>query len=103
MATLLGRRRGLDDAARAALTTALADPIFELLPLKNLPDQIPFLPRRRTRVGDRLAGQGHRRDARLGGPPPGRWLPGDPAPLRADDPGSGQARRAAGRGRARPA
>ena len=44
MATLLGRRRGLDDTARAALTTALADPIFELLPLKNLPDQIPFLP-----------------------------------------------------------
>lgn len=44
MATLLGRRRGLDDAARAALRAALADPIFELLPLKNLPDQIPYLP-----------------------------------------------------------
>ena len=43
MATL-SRRRGLDDAARAALAAALADPIFELLPLKNLPDQIPFLP-----------------------------------------------------------
>jgi methylenetetrahydrofolate reductase (NADPH) len=44
MATILGRRRGLDEAAAAALQTALADPIFELLPLKNLPDQIPFLP-----------------------------------------------------------
>jgi methylenetetrahydrofolate reductase (NADPH) len=43
MATL-SRRRGLDDAARTALAAALADPIFELLPLKNLPDQIPLLP-----------------------------------------------------------
>ncbi len=30
--------------ARAALAAALADPNFELLPLKNLPDQIPHLP-----------------------------------------------------------
>jgi methylenetetrahydrofolate reductase (NADPH) len=44
MATLLGRRRGLDDTAQAALSAALADPIFELLPLKSLPDQIPHLP-----------------------------------------------------------
>jgi methylenetetrahydrofolate reductase (NADPH) len=44
MATLLGRRRGLDTDARKALRRALADPIFELLPLKNLPDQIPHLP-----------------------------------------------------------
>jgi methylenetetrahydrofolate reductase (NADPH) len=44
MAMLLGRKRGLDDASRAALAAALADPIFELLPLKNLPDQIPHLP-----------------------------------------------------------
>ncbi|MDH5243420.1 MAG: methylenetetrahydrofolate reductase [Chloroflexota bacterium] len=44
MATLPGRRRGLDDVARAALAAALADPIFEVLPLKNLPEQIPHLP-----------------------------------------------------------
>ncbi len=44
MATLPGRRRGLDEATRAALTAALADPIFEVLPLKNLPEQIPHLP-----------------------------------------------------------
>ncbi len=44
MASLLGRRRGLDEAARTALQAALADPIFELLPLKNLPDQVPELP-----------------------------------------------------------
>jgi methylenetetrahydrofolate reductase (NADPH) len=44
MVSLLGRRRGLDEASAAALGTALADPIFELLPLKNLPDQIPELP-----------------------------------------------------------
>jgi methylenetetrahydrofolate reductase (NADPH) len=44
MATLLGRRRGLDEAAAAALRAALDDPIFELLPLKNLPEQIPHLP-----------------------------------------------------------
>jgi methylenetetrahydrofolate reductase (NADPH) len=44
MVTLLGRRRGLDLDARTALRRALDDPIFELLPLKNLPDQIPHLP-----------------------------------------------------------
>jgi methylenetetrahydrofolate reductase (NADPH) len=44
MTGLLSRRRGLDEAASAALRSALADPIFELLPLKNLPDQIPHLP-----------------------------------------------------------
>jgi methylenetetrahydrofolate reductase (NADPH) len=44
MVSLLGRRRGLDEASRAALRAALEDPIFELLPLKNLPDQIPALP-----------------------------------------------------------
>jgi len=44
MATLIGRRRGLDAAASAALAAALDDPIFELLPLKNLPEQIPHLP-----------------------------------------------------------
>ena len=44
MATLLGRRRGLEAEARSALDAALEDPIFELLPLKNLPEQIPHLP-----------------------------------------------------------
>jgi methylenetetrahydrofolate reductase (NADPH) len=44
MATLLSRRRGIDVDGRAALRAALDDPIFELLPLKNLPDQIPALP-----------------------------------------------------------
>jgi methylenetetrahydrofolate reductase (NADPH) len=44
MTGLLSRRRGLDEASAAALRTALADPIFELLPLKNLPEQIPHLP-----------------------------------------------------------
>ena len=41
---LLGRRRGLEADARSALAAALDDPIFELLPLKNLPEQIPHLP-----------------------------------------------------------
>jgi methylenetetrahydrofolate reductase (NADPH) len=36
----------LDEGARAALHAALAEPVFELLPLKNLPDQIPHLPAR---------------------------------------------------------
>jgi len=44
MVSLLGRRRGLDEASTTALRSALDDPIFELLPLKNLPDQIPHLP-----------------------------------------------------------
>ncbi len=44
MASMLGRRRGLDDAGRAALREVLADPIFELLPLKSLPEQIGHLP-----------------------------------------------------------
>jgi methylenetetrahydrofolate reductase (NADPH) len=43
MAVLTGRR-GLDPTASAALREALADPIFELLPLKSLADQIPHLP-----------------------------------------------------------
>jgi methylenetetrahydrofolate reductase (NADPH) len=42
MATLT--RRGLDAGARTALRAALEDPIFEVLPLKNLPDQVPHLP-----------------------------------------------------------
>lgn len=41
---LLSRRRGLEGAARTALAGALADPIFELLPLKNIADQVPHLP-----------------------------------------------------------
>ena len=45
MARLLARRRGLDDASRVALRGVLKDPIFELLPLKNLADQVPHLPR----------------------------------------------------------
>jgi len=40
----VGRRGGLDAAGRAALAAVLADPIFEVLPLKNLPDQIGHLP-----------------------------------------------------------
>jgi methylenetetrahydrofolate reductase (NADPH) len=44
MARLLARRRGLDDGSRAALRNVLADPIFELLPLKNIADQVPHLP-----------------------------------------------------------
>src|SRR3954465_2699825 len=44
MASLLSRRRGLDDVGRSAVASVLGDPIFELLPLKSLPDQIPHLP-----------------------------------------------------------
>jgi methylenetetrahydrofolate reductase (NADPH) len=44
MARLLARRRGLDDASRRALVGVLADPIFELLPLKSVADQVPHLP-----------------------------------------------------------
>jgi methylenetetrahydrofolate reductase (NADPH) len=44
MARLLTRRRGLDDASRVALRNVLADPIFELLPLKNIAEQVPHLP-----------------------------------------------------------
>ena len=51
MAGLLARvgraglgRGGLDEAARAALRVVLADPIFELLPLKSTADQVAHLP-----------------------------------------------------------
>ncbi|HEX3428596.1 MAG TPA: methylenetetrahydrofolate reductase [Candidatus Limnocylindrales bacterium] len=44
MARVLSRRRGLDDASRVALQTVLGDPIFELLPLKSIADQLPHLP-----------------------------------------------------------
>ncbi|HUQ78071.1 MAG TPA: methylenetetrahydrofolate reductase [Patescibacteria group bacterium] len=39
-----GRRGGLDDTGRAALRHVLADPIFELLPLKSIGDQLAHLP-----------------------------------------------------------
>ena len=49
MAGLLRRRRGgLDDAGRAAVGHVLADPTFELIPLKNARDQAAFLPRGAT-------------------------------------------------------
>ena len=42
---ILGRRRaGLDTPARAALVRALEDPVFEVLPLKSLGDQVGELP-----------------------------------------------------------
>src|SRR5262249_35613222 len=44
MAGLLTRRRPLADGERAALRGVLADPIFELLPLKSIGDQLPHLP-----------------------------------------------------------
>jgi methylenetetrahydrofolate reductase (NADPH) len=46
MAGLLARRRGggLSEDARRALVLLLGDPIFELLPLKSIADQVPHLP-----------------------------------------------------------
>jgi methylenetetrahydrofolate reductase (NADPH) len=41
---LLRRRAGLDDAGRAGLRRVLADPTFELIPLKNARNQAAFLP-----------------------------------------------------------
>ncbi|HET7473820.1 MAG TPA: methylenetetrahydrofolate reductase [Candidatus Limnocylindrales bacterium] len=44
MTALLRRRRGLEPEAAGALAGVLADPIFELLPLKSIGDQVPHLP-----------------------------------------------------------
>ncbi|HLX34556.1 MAG TPA: methylenetetrahydrofolate reductase [Candidatus Limnocylindrales bacterium] len=48
MASILGRGRGrgpaLDEAGRAALERVLANPTFELIPLKNADDEAGFLP-----------------------------------------------------------
>jgi methylenetetrahydrofolate reductase (NADPH) len=41
---LLSRRRTLSGVERDALGRLLADPIFELLPLKSIADQVPHLP-----------------------------------------------------------
>jgi methylenetetrahydrofolate reductase (NADPH) len=41
----LGRRPRLDDPGRAALARVLADPTFELIPLKNVREQAAALPR----------------------------------------------------------
>ena len=54
MAGLVDRLRGrvaggLAEAEREALRGVLADPIFELLPLKSIADQIPALPGCRRR------------------------------------------------------
>ena len=38
----------VDDAGRAAVARVLADPTFELIPLKNARDQAAFLPRDAT-------------------------------------------------------
>jgi methylenetetrahydrofolate reductase (NADPH) len=46
MAGLLTRRRALGERERVALLEVLADPIFELLPLKSIADQVPHLPPR---------------------------------------------------------
>jgi len=45
VAGLLRRRGRVDDAGRTALATVLADPTFELLPLKNATDQQAALPK----------------------------------------------------------
>jgi methylenetetrahydrofolate reductase (NADPH) len=44
MSPLHRTHHGPDAAGRAALRDVLADPIFEVLPLKNLPEQVPHLP-----------------------------------------------------------
>ena len=44
MAALLTRRRALPDAERAALSAVLRDPIFELVPVKSIADQVGELP-----------------------------------------------------------
>lgn len=44
LASLLRRRASLDDAGRRAVATALADPTFELLPLKSAAEQQTYLP-----------------------------------------------------------
>ncbi len=41
---MFGRRRSLDAPARAALAAAVGDPLFELVPLKNVGPQSAFLP-----------------------------------------------------------
>src|SRR5215210_1480655 len=45
MAALLRRASRLDEPGRAALARVLADPTFELIPLKNVRDQAAGLPR----------------------------------------------------------
>lgn len=48
MAALLGRRRRLGAEGAAGLARVLADPTFELIPLKNVLDQAAALPRGAT-------------------------------------------------------
>jgi methylenetetrahydrofolate reductase (NADPH) len=54
----LGRRRVLDGEAAAALARVLADPTFELIPLKNVRDQVATLPRGATVSVTASAGKG---------------------------------------------
>ena len=100
---VLSRKRGLDAPARAALARRPRGPDLRAAAAQEpaRPDPVPA--GRRPRVRDGVAGQGHRCDARLGRAPPGRRLPRDPAPVGPDDPGPGEAGRAAGRAPARPA
>ena len=48
MTSLLRRARGLDAGGAAGLARVLADPTFELIPLKNVRDQAAALPRGAT-------------------------------------------------------
>ena len=48
MVAFLGRSRRLDEAGAAGLARVLADPTFELIPLKNVRDQAAALPRGAT-------------------------------------------------------
>ena len=81
----------------------LADPIFEVIPLRNLEEQAAHLPPGALVSVTASPAQGPRGDARLGGAAGRGRPPRDPPPLRADGPRPCRARRAAragARGRA---
>ena len=90
---LFRRRQTLAPPAREALARILADPTFELVPLKNALDQADVPAARATGLGHRVAGQGARGDRRAVRAAPGARLPGGAAPVGSDGPRPGPPRR----------
>ena len=103
MVSVLGRRRGLDEASTRRAANGARGPDLRAAAAQEPARPDPAPAAGRAGVGDGVTGQGHRRDARLGDPAARRRLPGDPAPVGPDDPRPGDAGRPARTGaRGRP-
>ena len=80
------RRRSVRGAEASALARALEDPIFELIPIRSLLDQVPHLPPGALVSVTASPTKDDRGDGRRRARPPGGRVPGHAAPVGAHDP-----------------